>query len=844
MHKQRSRWYVPLTLCLLATSTIGLEAQARPAAAPADIRSVHQICGDGAKWLRLHVTSLSLADGDSVTLTGSAGGSYTLTGRNWAGKPFHTRSFEGSCVTVTPSLKSPSSSYSFGGYETGTQALAAATVTVAAVGDICGSNCDRTADVIEAMNPNALIMPGDLAYESGTLSEFNNNYDPYYGQFKNISYPSPGNHEYQTSGAAGYFDYWGARAGERGKGYYSFDVGDWHFVALNSNIARGAGSAQEQWLRTDLTANTKPCTAAYWHHPRFSRGSHGDDTSVTPLYQALYDHRADLLIVGHDHNYQRFAMARPNGTTDTVNGIRQLLIGTGGRGFYSFDSTPAAVVEASNANTFGVGKLTLTATTYRADFVPVAGSTYTDSVTGTCKKASGFDVSVSPGAVSVAPGGQGAATVSVSGSGAAVALSASGLPSGVTASFSPSSVTPPGTSTVTLTASASAAPGTYPVTLTATSGSVSRTATLSLTVQGQGSDIFADDFETNKGWTVNPGGTDTATLGVFERGDPEQTDSSGIKQLGTTPSGTNSLVTGRLAGSSAGAYDLDGGTTTVRSPAIALPAQAANLSFQYNLAHGSNSGTNDYLRVQVVDGSTVTTVFQQAGAASNVNGAWKAATASLSAFAGRTIQLQVTAADLGTASLLEAQVDDIKIAASTGGGGFSDNFESVTGWTANPSGTDTASSGLFERGDPEETTSTYSNQVKQLGTTASGTNCLSTGRLAGSAYGANDLDGGVTSIRSPAFTVPSAARLTFAYSIAHGDNSSTADYLRVRIVDGTTVTTVFERLGAAAEVAGAWQNANVDLSTYAGRSVQILVEAADASGGSLFEAQVDDIAVS
>ncbi|MCP2245482.1 S8 family peptidase [Lentzea aerocolonigenes] len=173
---------------------------------------------------------------------------------------------------------------------------------------------------------------------------------------------------------------------------------------------------------------------------------------------------------------------------------------------------------------------------------------------------------------------------------------------------------------------------------------------------------------------------------------------------------------------------------------------------------------------------------------------------------------------------------------------WADDFESDQGWTMNPSGTDTATTGRFERGDPEQTTAS-NGQVKQLGTTTSGTNCLVTGRLAGSGDGANDVDGGVTSAASPVITVPSGGKLTFAYTYAHGSNSSSADYLRIKVIDGSASTTVFERLGAASERAGSWQTASVDLAQYAGKQVRLLVETADASGASLWEAAVDDVAI-
>jgi hypothetical protein len=178
---------------------------------------------------------------------------------------------------------------------------------------------------------------------------------------------------------------------------------------------------------------------------------------------------------------------------------------------------------------------------------------------------------------------------------------------------------------------------------------------------GGGTTVFADTFETNLGWQTNPGGTDTATTGAWERGDPEATDSSGPKQLGTTVSGVNDLVTARLAGASAGVNDIDGGVTSIRSPAITLPATGTlTLSFSYYLAHGSNATSADFLRVSVV-GSSTSVVFQRLGAAADVDGVWATATASLNGFAGQTVRILVEAADAATASLVEAGIDDVRI---------------------------------------------------------------------------------------------------------------------------------------------------------------------------------------
>jgi hypothetical protein len=173
--------------------------------------------------------------------------------------------------------------------------------------------------------------------------------------------------------------------------------------------------------------------------------------------------------------------------------------------------------------------------------------------------------------------------------------------------------------------------------------------------------VFFDDFETSLGWTTNPNGTDTATTGQWERGNPEDTNDSGAKQLGTTVSGVNDLVTGALAGASAGAFDVDSGTTSTRSPAITLPSTGVlTLSFNYYLAHGTNSSTADFLRVSVV-GSTTTQVFQELGGTENDNGVWATASANISAFAGQTVRILIEAADASTASLVEAGIDDVKI---------------------------------------------------------------------------------------------------------------------------------------------------------------------------------------
>jgi hypothetical protein len=239
-------------------------------------------------------------------------------------------------------------------------------------------------DAVVAANPGRVtgFVARDNAYDSGTLTEYNAYYDPTWGRHKAITKPVPGNHEYNTSGASGYYAYFGAAAGDPSKGYYAYDLGAWRVYALNSEIAHGAGSAQEQWLRTDLAAHASTqCVAAYWHRPRFSTANHGSDPGMAALFQALYDFNAELVVTGHDHNYQRFAPMTAAGVADPARGIRQWVVGTGGRSsFYSF-TTPIANTEAWNTNTHGVLKLTLHASSYDFQFMPVAGSTYTDQGT-------------------------------------------------------------------------------------------------------------------------------------------------------------------------------------------------------------------------------------------------------------------------------------------------------------------------------------------------------------------------------------------------------------------------------------------------------------------------------
>lgn len=257
-------------------------------------------------------------------------------------------------------------------------------------GDIagCGSSGDEATSTLLDSIPGTVFTVGDNAYPNGSSSEFNSCYEPSWGRHKARTKPSPGNHDYNTAGATGYFGYFGAVAGDPSKGYYSYDLGEWHVVALNSNCSAigecRAGSLQEQWLRQDLTASAKPCTLAYWHHPLFTSGSeHPNATSMRPIFQALYDHNAEVVVSGHNHNYERFAPQDPNGGQDDARGIREFVAGMGGLSHYSFGSIePNSQVR--NAETYGVLKLTLHASSYDWQFIPEAGRTFTDSGTTAC----------------------------------------------------------------------------------------------------------------------------------------------------------------------------------------------------------------------------------------------------------------------------------------------------------------------------------------------------------------------------------------------------------------------------------------------------------------------------
>lgn len=267
---------------------------------------------------------------------------------------------------------------------------AGAPATLIAAGDIanCGNDGAQQTAALIARIPGTLAPLGDNAYELGTPQQYARCYGPTWGRFKDRTRPAPGNHDYIFPGAAGYFGYFGAAAGLRGKGYYSYDLGAWHVVVINSNCnAIGGcetGSPQQRWLTADLAAHPAACTLAYWHHPRFSSGAeHGDDPAMTDIWQTLRDAGAEIVLSGHDHDYERFAPQDASGARDPAHGIREFVVGTGGDSHYPF-GPPEANTEVRNNTTFGVLVLTLRSGGYDWRFVPVAGGTFTDAGSGVC----------------------------------------------------------------------------------------------------------------------------------------------------------------------------------------------------------------------------------------------------------------------------------------------------------------------------------------------------------------------------------------------------------------------------------------------------------------------------
>jgi hypothetical protein len=322
-------------------------------------------------------------------VTGNGSVCFGLLPQSSNGVDFSSREASTSPQLIVTGLVGPTATSTETAVPTATRtALPADAAIVLAAGDIgsCGKPGAQATGAFIASEPGTVLALGDLAYESGTAAEFASCYEPVWGSFKDRTYPAAGNHEYVTPGAADYFSYFGARAGDPTQGYYSLDIGSWHVVALNSNCSGiggcGAGSPQEQWLRADLEAHPSTCILAFWHHPLYSSGLHGNNASVRALWQALYEYGAEIVLNGHDHIYERFAPQDARGNIDGA-GIREFVVGTGGNVLYAL-GTPQPNSEVVNNQTFGVLRLVLLPTGYEWAFVPVMGGAFTDNGSGSC----------------------------------------------------------------------------------------------------------------------------------------------------------------------------------------------------------------------------------------------------------------------------------------------------------------------------------------------------------------------------------------------------------------------------------------------------------------------------
>ncbi|MEO8623010.1 MAG: metallophosphoesterase [bacterium] len=252
------------------------------------------------------------------------------------------------------------------------------------IADCKSDGAERTAELLDTIR-GTIFIAGDVAYQSKKNPHpMTTCFAPTWGRHRARIRPSPGNHEYNDDGAQSYFDYFGDQAGPRPGGYYSYDLGTWHVISLNTNILIGVGSAQEKWLRSDLAAHLGRCTVAYMHHPRFSSGPHEERDSLIPFWRAFAAYGVSVVIAGHDHLYERFAPLDPDGNPDSLNGVRQFVVGTGGAHRYTLKNIlPGS--EAHSSDTFGLLKLSLLPNRYRWDFIPVDATGFHDRGESTCR---------------------------------------------------------------------------------------------------------------------------------------------------------------------------------------------------------------------------------------------------------------------------------------------------------------------------------------------------------------------------------------------------------------------------------------------------------------------------
>lgn len=259
---------------------------------------------------------------------------------------------------------------------------AAVLVGAGDIGDCTQPGSDLTARLLDRL-PGTVFTTGDNAYPSGRPEDFRNCYEPTWGRHRHRTRPSAGNHEYEGSpGASAYFSYFGPQAGLPGLGYYSYTLGAWHVIALNSEIPAHGNSPQLEWLRNELAASTRRCTVAYWHRPRFSSGMYGDDVTMADVWRMLYEHRVDVVITGHEHSYERLTALDGEGRTDPARGIRSFVVGTGGTALRSHRHPRPG--SESRGVAWGVLALTLDDGRYEWEFLPVDGATFRDIGAGQC----------------------------------------------------------------------------------------------------------------------------------------------------------------------------------------------------------------------------------------------------------------------------------------------------------------------------------------------------------------------------------------------------------------------------------------------------------------------------